>query len=796
MAGLFSLIHRKFLQKVGDTMIFYDFEVFAYDWLVVLIDLNAKQETVIINDPDKLKGFYESHKETIWAGYNSRHYDQFILKGILCGFNPKKVNDWIILDDKPGYRFSSLFRNFPLINYDVMPNPPISLKALEAFMGHSIKETTVPFDIDRPLTEAELAETVKYCRHDVEETVEVWVRNIAEFNTTMFFVNHFHLGSNSIGKTKAQLAAEILGGNGKGKSFDDEFDFPILDCLRLKKYRFVADWYKNPVNHDYGKAQENITVAGVPHTFAWGGGHGAIPKYHAHGIFLVIDVTAYYPSLQKQFKIGYRVMDHPENFEFIHDSNIEFKRKGDKKARQPFKIMDNAISGQMKQPQSALYDPMSNNTICINGQLLLLDLVEHLEPYCKLVQNNTDGIIVQLADYDRDFEKIDDVVWEWEQRTGMKMDFDTFMGDIYQKDVNNYFLVDRETGAVKAKGAYVKKLSDLDYDLPIVNRAISEYFSHKTTPEETIMGCGDLRDFQKVVKVSSKYECALYSPVITMEKIRDEKGRSKNVKRFSGGEVQTDKTFRVFASTDRSKGGLFKVSGKVVKGRKKNPEKFGNTPEHCFIINDDVTNLPVPDELDRQYYIDLAWKRLKDYGVDRETGAVKAKGAYVKKLSDLDYDLPIVNRAISEYFSHKTTPEETIMGCGDLRDFQKVVKVSSKYECALYSPVITMEKIRDEKGRSKNVKRFSGGEVQTDKTFRVFASTDRSKGGLFKVSGKVVKGRKKNPEKFGNTPEHCFIINDDVTNLPVPDELDRQYYIDLAWKRLKDYGVDREGGGI
>ena len=51
--------------------------------------------------------------------------------------------------------------------------------------------------------------------------------------------------------------------------------------------------------------------------------------------------------------------------------------------------------------------------------------------YCKLVQNNTDGIIVQLADYDRDFEKIDDVVWEWEQRTGMKMDFDTFMGDIY-----------------------------------------------------------------------------------------------------------------------------------------------------------------------------------------------------------------------------------------------------------------------------------------------------------------------------------------------------------------------------
>ena len=600
-------------------MIFYDFEVFKHDWLVVLIDLDAKKETVIINDRDQLQRFYDQHKGVIWAGYNSRHYDQYILKAILCGFDPKEVNDWIIVEERPGYRFSSLLRNFPLINYDVMPNPPISLKTLEAFMGHSIKETSVPFDIDRPLTEAELAETVKYCRHDVEETVEVWLRSIEEFNTTMFFVNHFHLGSDCIGKTKAQLAATILGGNRKGKTFDDEFKFPILDCVQLDKYKAVASWYKNPINHDYRKTQEDVMVAGVPHTFAWGGGHGAIRQYHGSGVFIVIDVTAYYPSLQKQFKIGYRVMDNPENFEFIHDSNIEFKRKGDKKARQPFKIMDNAISGQMKEPGSALFDPMSNNTICINGQLLLLDLIEHLEAAdcCQLIQNNTDGIIIKPHDYDRDFDTIDDVVWEWEQRTGMKMDFDIFIGHIFQKDVNNYFLIDRETGAVKAKGAYVKKLSDLDYDLPIVNRAIVEYFTTGATPEKTIGACDSLRDFQKVVKVSSKYRYALYSPTTTTEKIRDEKGRLKTVIRFSGGEVQTDKTFRVFASKDRSRGGIYKVSGKMVKGREKNPEKFANTPDHCFIINDDVSAMSIPDELDRQYYIDLAWKRLKDYGVER-----------------------------------------------------------------------------------------------------------------------------------------------------------------------------------
>ena len=89
-------------------MVFYDFEVFKYDWLVVFIDLTEKKETVIINNPEQLRNFYESHKGTIWAGYNSRNYDQYILKGILCGFNPKDVNDWIIVEDKPGYRFSSL----------------------------------------------------------------------------------------------------------------------------------------------------------------------------------------------------------------------------------------------------------------------------------------------------------------------------------------------------------------------------------------------------------------------------------------------------------------------------------------------------------------------------------------------------------------------------------------------------------------------------------------------------------------------------------------------------------------
>lgn len=574
-------------QKGVNGLLFYDFEVFKYDWLVVVMDMTAKKTHVIINSPEELEALYKANIKEIWVGFNSRHYDQYILKAILCGFDPKKVNDYIITKGNPGWKFSSLFRQFPLWNYDVMLNTDVGLKSFEGFMGNDIKETSVPFNIDRKLTPEEIAETVKYCKHDVEQTIQVFLKRTEEFNTMMYFIKHFGLSMDYISKTKAQLAAEILGGNRKGADFDDEFQFPILDCLHLNKYKHIAEWYANPENHDYSKKQDKQIVAGVEHTFAWGGGHGARAKYSADGVFLIIDVTAYYPSLQKKYHFGYRVMNHPENFEFIHDSNIAYKRKGDKKARQPFKIMDNAISGQMKQKSSALYDPMSNNSICINGQLLLLDLVEHIEPYCELIQNNTDGIIVKLKDYEHDFDVLDDVVYEWEQRTGMKMDFDTYIGTIYQKDVNNYLLIDRKTGAVKAKGGYVMKLNDLSYDLPIINKALVDYMIHGIPVRRTIMECQDLREFQLVSRISSKYTHILY-----------------------GDKPIKEKCIRVFASNNPADPGVKKVHAV-----RKTTAKLTNSPEHCFIFNDDVKGVPVPDKLDRQWYIDFANKRLSDFGV-------------------------------------------------------------------------------------------------------------------------------------------------------------------------------------
>lgn len=576
-------------------MIFYDFEVFKFDWLVVLIDMSAQRETVIVNDKDKLEKFYSEHKNDIWTGFNSRHYDQYILKGILCGFDPKEVNDWIIIQDKPGWQFSSSFREISLNNYDVMQNIDRGLKTFEGFMGNDIRESSVPFNIDRKLTPAEIEETIKYCRHDVEQTIEVFLRRKADFEAQFGLLQMYNMPLSNISRTKVQLAAEIL--EAKKQTYNDEFEISFPDTLRIKKYSAVVDWYKDRSNRKYRvnpedekskKMQLEIDVAGVPHVFGWGGVHGAREKYSGEGYYLNMDVASLYPSLMIRYNLHSRSCN-PNKYVEIRDLRLQYKREKNP-LQAALKLVLNGTYGAMKDANNPLYDPLMANNVCVFGQLLLLDLIEHLEPYCEIIQSNTDGVLVKLPNgSDEAFYKIDDVAHEWEQRTGLMLEFDEYR-KVFQKDVNNYVIVDAD-GNHKAKGAYVKKLSELDYDLPIVNKAMVNFMVKGIPVEKTVLLCNDLKEFQQIKKISSKYECLIHGD-------------------FDRGVPLKEKCVRVFASKRDSDGGLFKIHGTT--GR---AAKVENTPEHCYMVNDNV-NGAVPDKrLNKRWYIDLANKRLKDFGV-------------------------------------------------------------------------------------------------------------------------------------------------------------------------------------
>ena len=566
-------------------LVFYDFEVFCKDWLVVIIDPINHVEKIIINDKDQLEYFYNQHKNDIWIGYNNRGYDQYIMKGILCDFDPFKISKHIIQDKKPGYSFSKLFNKFPMINYDVMSNKTMgSLKTLEGFMGNDIRETEVPFDIDRKLTQEELDQTIFYCRHDVEQTIEVFLQKKNEFDSQMALIKTFKLPLAYIGKTQAQLAAIILGA--VKQEFNDDWEIRLPETLKLNKYKFVADWFMNSDNYD-DNAKLECEIAGIPHVVAWGGLHGAVNKYlydcKDDEMLVMADVDQLYPTIMIKYKLLSRAVSDYEKFKDILHTSLRLKKEKKKKEREPYKRICNITYGAEGDQFNPMYDPLHRKLVCVYGQVLIVDLIEKIEPFCELIQSNTDGILIKIKA--KDYDLLDDTVYEWEKRTGLHMSFDSYK-KVLQKDVNNYVIVDYEGGR-KSKGAYVKSLSSLDNDLPIINKAMVDFMTENISVEDTINSCTDLMMFQKIVKISGKYMHGLHN-----------------------GQVLNDKTFRVFASKDSKDTSIYKV-----KNLDKNPEKFANTPEHCFIDNSDIKNKKVPDKLDRSWYIALTNERLKQFGV-------------------------------------------------------------------------------------------------------------------------------------------------------------------------------------
>ena len=131
--------------------------------------------------------------------------------------------------------------------------------------------------------------------------------------------------------------------------------------------------------------------------------------------------------------------------------------------------------------------------------------------------------------------------------------------------------------------------------------------------------------------------------------------------------------------------------------------------------------------------------------------------------------MPIVNEAVKKYLLDGTDPADTINACDELIKFQKVVKLSSKYQW------VELEH------KCGNIKFYN-------KAYRVFATTDENYGRLLKCK-KIEKGGvlidKK--DKFGLTPNRCCINNDNVVGEHVFNKLDKNWYIDLSLKRIKDF---------
>lgn len=597
-------------------LLFWDFEVFKFCWLVVIVDPVKKEETVIVNDPDKLREFMDSHKNHIFISYNGKSYDNYICKAILAGFNPYEMNEWIITKDLPGWQFDDSIRNYNFLSYDVYTNLMPSLKKLEAFMGMDIHESKVSFRLDRPLTEEEIKETIDYCRADVNALITVFCKRKADFESVFELIKMYDMPLSHLIKTKAQLTATILGA--QRHEYNDEWDIQYPTNIKINKYKFVVDWFKDPANHHEGAKLECV-IAGMPTVFALGGAHAALPNYFETGNFVDSDVASLYPNIMLSYNLLSRSIPEKGKKEFrdIVNRRLEYKKLGEKKMSSSLKICINSLYGVSNDKTSPVYDPRQSHSVCVTGQLLLLDLVEHVEPYCTVVSLNTDGIYVKLEGKENE-EKYYEACREWEARTNLTLEHDTFH-KLAQRDVNSYAAesdsIDKKTGKyeVKGKGAVVKELSELDYDLPIVNFAVRNYILDQIPPEKTVQDNDNLIDFQKIYHVSALYNRALKNCTFSKESyIKPETGRknTRTVWNNDGTVFEHERTFRVFASKNFAEGTLYKQK------TGKNPEKFAGAPDHCFIENGNIIGKKCSDyidKLDKQWYIDEAWRRIEQF---------------------------------------------------------------------------------------------------------------------------------------------------------------------------------------
>lgn len=589
----------------------FDCEVFAHDWLFVFKEIATGEYTVIHNDNDAVVAFME--RNPFLGGFNNKHYDNFILKGVMCGLTPeqiKEINDLIIVEEVNGWDIPVL-REYRVYfdSFDLMDDCQVglSLKAIEAHLGIPIEETKVDFNITHRLSEKELQETIYYCKYDVDATEKLYHLRQAYLKNKVTLGKARNLTDRqAMYMTNAKLTSVYLKAQKPEKPWNDERNYQYPEKL-LRQYipQEVFDFFDRMKddripNDELFSSKLEIMVGVCPCTIAYGGIHGAIPTYVEEATETRTirnkDVASYYPHLMTLMGYCSRNMPSPKMFEDTLEERVAAKKAGDKATANALKLVLNTTYGAMLNGKDGtafndLYDPLMGRSVCISGQLFLLELSEHLIAECptlKIIQLNTDGIMVSFDHEDE--AKYQEITQEWQDRTGFELEED-FIRKIVQKDVNNYVEVPADGGELKVKGGQLVRgiapagAFNINNNAVVVARAIKQYFIDGTPPEETIAASENILDFQLIAKAGGKYSQCYH---------------------LVGGEkVIVQKVNRVYAVSDKSKGTVYKTH--AVTGR---DAKVAGLPTHCAIDNNNNLSIEV---VDRKWYVKLAKKYINDF---------------------------------------------------------------------------------------------------------------------------------------------------------------------------------------
>lgn len=495
--------------------------------------------------------FYKNIGDKMFCGYNNKHYDDVVINYLIDFYYKMdtlsydkvctslyNLSNTIITSEEGDiskfkrWKYAKYFYSMDLLTMLFSSKLRVGLKEMQVTMHYKNVEE-YSGDFSQFLPDSEIDNMIEYNINDVESTTELLNRLKDDVQLRLFIEKEYGIDALSMDSVKfgeTLLLKKYCEQTKLSEQYVKTLRSP-MDYIPLKDVILPFISYKNPKLQDvledmksqivYSKERKGYEKKFVLSDVRYSVGVGGIHSLHTPRIFVPndneyighSDVASMYPS----FIIKYKWIPRHLGKEFwqvysqIYKERIEAKHSGQKLKNLALKLTLNSVTGKMQQETSWMYDPFSVFKIRINGQLILLMLVDRLlELNCKIVQVNTDGVMYIAQKTQR--EAVQEAVSEVEQLTQLTFESDDYEA-FYQYAINDYFGVEKgysqshDPKLIEKKGMFItdprlgKGLAPA-----IIPKAVINYFLTKQPTFEYIKSSKDIKDFMMYQRVDKKFK--------------------------------------------------------------------------------------------------------------------------------------------------------------------------------------------------------------------------------------------------------------------------------------------------
>lgn len=496
--------------------------------------------------------YFFMEKNVIFCGYNNKHYDDVIINyiiyhyGILIHKSVEQVCESLYnlsnavikattmeeISKFKKWKYARYFYSMDLLTMQFSSKLRVGLKSMQVTMHYkNVQEYDGDFGAYLPT--CEIDKMIAYNVNDVESTEELLNRLKKDVELRLFIQDEYGIDALSMDSVKfgeTILAKKYCEATGISMNELKEMRSP-MDYIPLKDVIFPFIKYKNPELQAvleemkgqivYSKErkgyEKKLVLSNTVYSIGVGGIHSLNkPKIFRPGPDEYIghsDVASMYPSLLIKHKLTPRHLGESflKVYEQIYHERIEAKHSGQKLKNLALKLTLNSVTGKMQQEESWMYDPFNVFRIRINGQLILLMLVDRLlELNCEIVQINTDGVMFIAKKTAKD--EIQETVSEVERITQLTFESDNYEA-FYQYAVNDYFGVidgyeqSHDPELIEKRGMFrTEPVLGKGLAPTVIPKAVINYFLTKQPVSEFIRQQTDIHDFLMSQRTDKKFK--------------------------------------------------------------------------------------------------------------------------------------------------------------------------------------------------------------------------------------------------------------------------------------------------